>query len=97
MFSFCAHRYFVEPFVYPVSVLLDLGMLVSCSYHVITSSLLCMSSGYELSSQPWLCMLYYQVFEHACMVLELKQHVCITKQKNGGGRPDKKIRMHDVR
>ena len=30
----------IEPFVYLVSVLLDLGMSVSCSYHVITSSLL---------------------------------------------------------
>ena len=31
----------IEPFVYLVSVLLDLGMSVSCSHHVITSSLLC--------------------------------------------------------
>ena len=30
----------MEPFVYLVSVLHDLGMSVSCSYHVITSSLL---------------------------------------------------------
>jgi len=30
----------IEPFVFPVSVLLDLGMSVNCSYHVITSSLL---------------------------------------------------------
>ena len=34
----------IEPFVYLVSVLLDLGMSVSCSYHVITSSLLCLQS-----------------------------------------------------
>ena len=31
----------IELFVYLVSVLLDLGMSVSCSYHVIASFLLC--------------------------------------------------------
>ena len=46
MFSFVEHiapiaSLPIEPFVYLVSVLLDLGMSVSCSYHVIMSSLLC--------------------------------------------------------
>ena len=31
----------IEPFVYLVSILLDLGMSVSSSCHMITSSLLC--------------------------------------------------------
>ena len=38
----------IELFVYLVSVLLDLGMSVSCSYHVIMSSLLWVFSYYSL-------------------------------------------------
>ena len=75
----------IEPFVYLVSVLLDLGMSVSCSYHVITSSFLCYVATLL---HPILPPDVDEVFDEASALLELEQ------LKKRVGELEKKLGAH---
>ena len=82
----CAHRYFAHrAVVYLVSVLLDLGMSVSCSYHVIMSSPLCYVATLL---HPILPPDVDEVFDEASALLELEQ------LKKRVGELEKKLGAH---